>query len=51
VAELTVVDYTPARDEDAPAGQRETYRVLEDTQEDLDKLTTRCHPEAACAAW
>ncbi|MFG2386056.1 IS1634 family transposase [Streptomyces avermitilis] len=27
----TVVDYTPARDEDTPAAQRETYRVLEDT--------------------
>ncbi|MFD3484748.1 hypothetical protein [Streptomyces sp. NPDC058665] len=27
----TVVDYTPARDEDTPAGQREIYRVLEDT--------------------
>ncbi|MFB9462763.1 hypothetical protein [Streptomyces cinereospinus] len=27
----TVVDYIPARDEDAPLAQRETYRVLEDT--------------------
>jgi transposase len=27
----TVVDYTPARDEDTPARARETYRVLEDT--------------------
>jgi transposase len=27
----TVVDYTPARDEGTPTGQRETYRVLEDT--------------------
>jgi hypothetical protein len=25
------VDYTPARGENTPAGQRETYRVLEDT--------------------
>ncbi|MDX3531476.1 IS1634 family transposase [Streptomyces sp. ID05-39B] len=27
----TVVDYIPARDEDTPAAERETYRVLEDT--------------------
>jgi transposase len=27
----TVVDYTPARDENTPAERRETYRVLEDT--------------------
>jgi transposase len=31
VEAATVVDYTPARDEDTPAAQRETYRVLEDT--------------------
>ncbi|MET7719145.1 IS1634 family transposase, partial [Streptomyces sp. NPDC005407] len=27
----TLVHYTPARDEDTPTSQRETYRVLEDT--------------------
>jgi transposase len=31
VEAATVVDYTPARDEETPAGQCETYRVLEDT--------------------
>lgn len=31
VEAAAVVDYTPARDEDSPADQRETYRVLEGT--------------------
>ncbi|MFI5820222.1 IS1634 family transposase [Streptomyces rishiriensis] len=31
VEAAAVVDYTPARDEDTPATERETYRVLEDT--------------------
>jgi transposase len=29
--DATIVDYTPARDENTPAERRETYRVLEDT--------------------